>query len=420
MNKPLPRSSPADTAAAAETRALRWLLGVGALLAGLVCVVEWTSGVISPWDRFLQPLLVLLLASYAVALGHWPRHTALLKLAAVTTFNSYLVGTVLVLLFVLPPPLDQYQFLSTVYWLPLGYGAAYVFLAPRIALRVSTVISALLIVPVGVALLRHGPGHWGPGFESLAMVLAIAQMAYIGLMRAIVTMRSGYHRAEQRVQQMHSLATTDALTGLPNRRAMDEHLLAVFAAAQARGRPLSLALIDVDHFKSINDRFGHAGGDQVLVQMGRRLTTGLRADDRLGRWGGEEFVLVLDGVPRSEGLGLAERLRVAVAGHPFEPGLVVTVSIGLAECRADDTPDRLLERADVALYRAKAAGRNRVEEGEGLAVDRLAAAPSPSAASGASAASTASSTSTASAGPASAGAAAPGASAPSPTTPAPL
>jgi diguanylate cyclase (GGDEF)-like protein len=359
-----PRGAPPASdgpAAAAEARGLRWLLTVGAGLMLLVCAIEWTSGVINPWDRFLQPLMAALLLAYAGALVHWPQHTPALRLAAVLTFNAYIAATVLVMLFALPPPLNEYQFFSTMYWLPLGYGTAFIFLRARQAAVVSGAIFGLLFVPIGVTLLRQGAGYWGHEFAPLAAVLAVAQVAYIVLLAAIATLRAGYHRAEAHAQLMQSLATTDPLTGLPNRRALDDGLQAALAAAHRHAESVSVALIDVDHFKRINDRCGHATGDRVLVQLGHRLAADLRASDRLGRWGGEEFLLICGHTPLPAALELAERLRASVAGFGFGHGEPVTVSIGVAQVRQGDDAQSLLQRADEALYRAKDAGRDRVE-----------------------------------------------------------
>ncbi len=347
--------------AAAEARGLRWLLTIGAVLMLLVCMIEWTSGVINPWDRFLQPVMAGLLLAYAGALARWPQHTPALRLAAVLTFNAYIGITVLVMLFAMPPPLNEYQFFSSMYWLPLGYGTAFIFLRARQAAVVSGAIFGLLFVPIGVTLARHGANYWGHEFAPLAAVLAVAQVAYIVLLAAIATIRAGYHRAEAHAQLMQSLATTDPLTGLPNRRALDECLQAALAAAQRHSEAVSVALIDVDHFKRINDRHGHAGGDRVLVQLGHRLAADLRAGDRLGRWGGEEFLLVSGHTPLPAALELAERLRASVAGFAFGHGEPVTISIGVAQVRQGDDAGSLLQRADAALYRAKDAGRNRVE-----------------------------------------------------------
>lgn len=155
-------------------------------------------------------------------------------------------------------------------------------------------------------------------------------------------------------------ARTDPLTGLANRRGFLAAIEPVYA------QPASLALMDIDHFKSINDRYGHDVGDAVLVEVARRLREALRSEDQLGRWGGEEFVVRIAG---DAGAGVAERLRSAIGEAPFPPGIGpehVTVSIGTARVRAGDSVDACLQRADAALYAGKRGGRNRVVDADTL------------------------------------------------------
>jgi two-component system cell cycle response regulator len=133
------------------------------------------------------------------------------------------------------------------------------------------------------------------------------------------------------------------------------------------GKPVSVLLFDIDHFKSVNDTYGHAAGDEVLRAIGQRASANLRGTDMVARFGGEEFVVVMSDTPRDLAAMVADRIRERVAAEPIplqdDPaGLTVTVSIGVASTGPDDTtPDDILRRADAAMYRAKAAGRNRVE-----------------------------------------------------------
>jgi two-component system cell cycle response regulator len=156
-----------------------------------------------------------------------------------------------------------------------------------------------------------------------------------------------------RALELELVSRTDHLTGLANRRHVEEHLRAVLAAALRHDVPAAVLLIDVDHFKAVNDQRGHAAGDQVLVRVAATLSANLRAEDAIGRWGGEEFIVVADRTDKAAAGLLAERLRAAVAAA--EP---VTVSIGVA-CTTE-VGLRLVDVADANLYRAKAAGRNRV------------------------------------------------------------
>ncbi|MBE7217032.1 MAG: PleD family two-component system response regulator [Caulobacteraceae bacterium] len=162
------------------------------------------------------------------------------------------------------------------------------------------------------------------------------------------------------------LAVTDPLTGLHNRRYMSGQLASLVKRATLGGDPVAALLIDVDHFKKVNDTYGHDVGDEVLREFAVRLATNVRAVDLACRFGGEEFVVIMPDTKLEDAARIAERLRVHVSGSPFHvpelaEALPVTVSIGVSTTRPEaDTQEALLKRADAALYRAKAGGRNQV------------------------------------------------------------
>lgn len=164
--------------------------------------------------------------------------------------------------------------------------------------------------------------------------------------------------------RLERLAMHDVLTGALNRRAIMAALDAAFDAPDPHAGPLAVALVDLDHFKGINDRFGHPVGDDVLRRFVTVAARSLRVSDRIGRWGGEEFLVVLPASGGAEAARMvADRLREAVATHPwreFGADLEVTVSVGVALARPGMTQGELLGRADLSLYRAKRAGRDRV------------------------------------------------------------
>ena len=157
--------------------------------------------------------------------------------------------------------------------------------------------------------------------------------------------------------RLEALLREDTLTGLSNRRAILTQLAGMVSAARRHGHPLSIAVLDLDHFKRVNDRHGHKTGDQVLVAAAHAVGTHLRAEDQLGRLGGEEFLVLLPDTNAEAAVHVAEKLRAAVAGAPAT--VPVTVSIGLATWDGEALED-LLQRADEALYAAKDAGRDRV------------------------------------------------------------
>ncbi len=166
------------------------------------------------------------------------------------------------------------------------------------------------------------------------------------------------------VQAAIELAVVDALTGLNNRRFLETHLAQALDQAAHKGRPLSLMILDIDHFKSVNDTYGHDAGDEVLKVFARRIKRVLRSADLVCRLGGEEFVVVMPETPLAIAERIAERVRSAVERERFPidqtRAIPVTTSIGLAERGADANADALLRRADKALYASKSAGRNRV------------------------------------------------------------
>ena len=161
-------------------------------------------------------------------------------------------------------------------------------------------------------------------------------------------------------------ALQDSLTGIANRAAWNERLALEVTRWQRYGGELQLAVMDIDHFKRINDSFGHAAGDRVLKIIAGKWQMRLRKTDFLARYGGEEFVLLLPGTGLLDARRILEELRTAIEGCPFHfkgERIQVTVSIGLTAFSGNDDAEKAFERADQALYRAKHAGRNRVELG---------------------------------------------------------
>ena len=165
-------------------------------------------------------------------------------------------------------------------------------------------------------------------------------------------------------RELERRATRDFLTGLYNRHKFMEEFQPEWERADRYGRPLSLLLLDIDHFKAINDTYGHDVGDRVLEAVVTKLQGNIRGSDVLARWGGEEFILLSPESRLGEACALAEKLRGALTAEPFESAGRVSASFGVAERRHDDTVESLLKRADDALYAAKRAGRNRVRTAE--------------------------------------------------------
>ncbi|MFK0383177.1 PleD family two-component system response regulator [Rhizobium sp. RM] len=168
------------------------------------------------------------------------------------------------------------------------------------------------------------------------------------------------------LQHTMELAVVDGLTGLNNRRYLDNHLKILFDRAAARGRPISICITDIDRFKTVNDTYGHDVGDEVLREFAARIRSAVRGADLACRYGGEEFVVVMPDTSMEHAVGVAERLREIVEGEPFyvrsiDRELRITASLGIATNSPSVVlPDQLLKQADKALYEAKNSGRNRV------------------------------------------------------------
>ena len=193
-------------------------------------------------------------------------------------------------------------------------------------------------------------------WQSLAIVLAAL---FVALLSSLAW------RQWRKSRHLRDLTLLDPLTGIANRPGIEREAARALDASARNGTPLSLLMLDLDHFKSINDRYGHAAGDKVLRATAAVWQAQLRGRDPLGRIGGEEFVVVCPDTTLEQALLVAGRLREAAHGLRFDdidPALAVSVSIGAAQARkSGDSCDALIDRADAALYRAKQQGRDRVE-----------------------------------------------------------
>ncbi len=186
-----------------------------------------------------------------------------------------------------------------------------------------------------------------------------------GLVKRVAEMEQEAQQFREHIEEQRQKSLLDPLTGLPNRAAWSERLDLEVARRQRYGGQLLLAVLDVDHFKRINDGYGHLAGDRVLKIIAGELSKRLRKTDFIARFGGEEFVLLIPATPLEGGVQLLETLRAAIEACPFhfkgEP-VTITFSAGIAEFRNGEATEVTFERADQALYRAKGAGRNRVEQ----------------------------------------------------------
>lgn len=340
-----------------------------ALVAALVYVglsaITWLGvwlGVVAIWPAALLTTAVLCVSAlfYAAIRSGWSRR------------------------FTADPALTQVQSLFCV----LAAGAAYVIAGPirgamLMALLTGQFFGVFALTPVqarrigALAVLLLGatmawcvysrPAQFPPREELLNFLMVALMMPTIGWLAGQLSairskLREQKAQLERALSQNRLLATQDELTGLSNRRHMTTLMMTERARQQRNRQSISMVLMDIDHFKRVNDVCGHQAGDQVLQIFADVITHGLRAGDALARWGGEEFLLMLPNTTAEDALACVERMRTQLATRSFEhiaPRLGVTFSAGIGVCGVDDRMEAIIERADRAMYRAKTAGRNR-------------------------------------------------------------
>jgi len=228
-----------------------------------------------------------------------------------------------------------------VYWAYPALMAVFYLVRPRVALVLSIVTVAALIP----RLLGSVDSH-----TMTTVLISIAVMSSFAFAFSLVT--------NQQLEQLTRLATIDPLTGAGNRRGLDAKLDDVVNNRQRTGTAASMLLIDLDHFKKVNDVHGHRVGDQILKRVTEIVNLRIRVTDSLYRIGGEEFVVVLEGQDAVRAKHLAEQLRTLVHENELVPDRSLTISLGVAELIAHETANDWMHRADKALYAAKRAGRN--------------------------------------------------------------
>jgi diguanylate cyclase (GGDEF)-like protein len=251
---------------------------------------------------------------------------------------------------------------------PLRYATPLMLLFPALAaawfLRLRWLWVHMVVI-TGVCL----AALW-PSYDSTAGLLVQVGVSAATLNAATAAVFLLRHRVQRLLTATETLSRQDPLTGLYNRRYLVEQAPRLWAQARRDGGRLSAVVLDLDHFKRLNDEFGHAVGDDVLGAVARSLSATVRPADLLARTGGEELVVLSTVDLPEEALSLAERLRTAVAGARGTAGHTVTASVGLAVAAPDDGADpvaalwRLVERADTAMYAAKRGGRDRVAVAE--------------------------------------------------------
>jgi diguanylate cyclase len=344
--------------------ALRRSVYLWSVVAGLpiIAVVWWVRQSADPFTAVAYPLLGVVVAALGFALWRRWWHVVAIERAMIATVGAFWLSKFGYLMALGPDePLAWLELQQSTYFTVMLFAAfVYMSFPTRVAIVIAGA-AALLVALVGAARLwpDHGPGTSEPfvGFVRYVVFLGVL----IGALHVLSVLKSALAASRARADALAGLAYRDPLTDLANRRGLYDALERAMKHADRHQRPLSVLLFDLDRFKTVNDRLGHDVGDRVLRGVAAAVTRVLRAGDTLGRWGGEEFLVVAPDTDPDAALVLAERLRAAVADVPVPHAEVnVTASVGVTEHVPGESYDDLLVRVDGSLYAAKAGGRDRV------------------------------------------------------------
>lgn len=299
---------------------------VGALGVLPFAILRYRQG---EWTAAIADTIIVI---GLLGLGAYVFRTRRVDIASIA-ISSFCVASSIATVYIVGP--------QQVYWAYPALMAVFYLVRPRIALPLAIITVAALLPKIA--------GHMDPK-TTTTIVITIIVMSSFATAFSLLTNR-------QR-QQLMQLATKDPLTGVGNRRGLDEKLADVVNNHKRNGMTASMLLLDLDHFKKVNDVHGHAVGDQILVRVTEILNLRIRVTDSLYRIGGEEFVVVLETQNADRATHLAEQLRFLIMANELVPEQPVTISLGVAELLPNETPNDWMQRADEALYRAKRGGRN--------------------------------------------------------------
>ena len=344
-----------------STYALILFLGVFGAAGALV--TSELVGTITVFSRTIFYATIVFLGSQSLLLYSRRIRVAVAREIVYVGVSIVLLSVFVYALYAQPPrSLDQQVPLISLYlWFPFVYLFISVTYESRGILVRSVILYLLtLCITLPHAVVTAGSTDLFEGFQAFGQFY-VSSASFIGILYFFSEMKGKLRETQAIADRMSSLAQTDVLTGISNRRALEDLLEQEVRRASRYGSPLSLIVFDLDHFKQLNDTFGHDVGDEVLIGVARIVESCLREGDRFGRWGGEEFAVVVPETPFDATGQLAGRIRETIGDHEFEQGCRLSASFGVATHQPGDKVATLFKKADVALYRAKALGKNRVE-----------------------------------------------------------
>jgi diguanylate cyclase (GGDEF)-like protein len=327
------------------------------VVATAVCilwVVEEKLEVIFDYDRYgyVVTLIVLPACFY---LSVFAKKTPIARVIVFTYLALYLLFLTVITFLQSANSGTMYTIATTLQWIPVLYIVSFLFLSTKQAIMSAIGIYCVMLV---LLFLAHADMFELKNTVLQAMLLnsALSQGVCIFCLFGVVKLKRNKDAADLHAEKMEKAAHIDGLLGIGNRRMLQRKLNTMTKGYTS----YSLLLIDVDHFKTINDTHGHLVGDDILRELTKSIESSLRPEDVIGRWGGEEFLVIANGTELKSAEMLAQRIRAGVAEYEFSTVGRVTVSIGVAQFQPDTSISHTFSIVDEALYEAKHAGRNRV------------------------------------------------------------
>ncbi len=344
-----------------ELRKRRVYLIALALSIAVIVTLMIVQGSDDPLLRVLHPAVLLLATALLVATWQQLLPFRAVELAILATGVLSVLGALVAwrLGWSGQQPLAQQT--ATLLWVTMLYPLAFLVLGKRRGLLAALAILVTVAGLVGSILFAEGVGApTPPQLPLLAGNIAGLHAMLITLLWVLASRFETMIAARSRAELLAQQATTDPLPGLANRRALTDELDRGIARAHRSGRPLAVISVDLDHFKRVNDTYGHGCGDRVLADVAQLLVATTRSGDLVGRWGGEELLLIAPDADQRSAVQLAERCRQAIGSQTFACVGTLTVSLGVATLAEGEDRRALLRRADLSLYAAKSQGRDRV------------------------------------------------------------
>lgn len=308
-------------------------------------------------DIIAYPIFVIVMLALVILLSWRPHYYFFIILTSFLVFIAYTINYAIHTLAIKKGLEGMFSLVTYLQLISLLYIMFFIFLKGRMIPSIASITLIFISGIIVFMVLDETPREVFVISAPALINIFVLQGLQVAFLIAFTQIKGQYTQMRSRTEELIHMATIDYLTGIANRRHIENVISHHFGSSP---KDLSIIMLDIDHFKQVNDTYGHDAGDQVLVCVARKLCDHVRSSDTIGRWGGEEFIVVAPNTDPEQAARLAERLRF-VLDENTSKDFTLTASFGVAVYRNGDTPDSLVKRADKAMYRAKQLGRNCVE-----------------------------------------------------------